>query len=307
MLNQYKDSPEEFTKITNIENLNTELNISNQMLKYSPLIAILVNGSFNMIKVIFDHIMVQRSIKIDLNQKDPRNRNIMHCLIYNKKISDEERLYIFENFLMRINQDMTFSADKSSVKPLCNEIDKDGFLPVALYIGKVKHDSQDEDSHLRMFDLLSENTDFDTVLTDLKHDSFMHPLVMCIKSKLDKYFNKLLTLSSMLKKQIVYMEQDSKRSTIEYAFDSQMEAFIRPILNSMDRIDSFILYSSKDICITLFDVFFSVVKNARTVDELVLNKDELEPSHPIVEWIQKLSDIIFTQTKDSKNNRAEDF
>lgn len=158
-----------------------------------------------------------------------------------------------------------------------------------------------------MFTLISERTDFDTLLTDIKQDNFVHPLISCIKSKLDKFFVKMVNSSYCVQKQVIYTEKSSKRTTIEYAFDSDMPEFMQPVLNALSRVDSFILATTNTDCYTLFDVITAIIHNARHRGVFTLNKDETESSHPTVTWIKKLVEMIYTETRDKNNNKAEDF
>jgi hypothetical protein len=303
----HRDDPVNFRKLTGIQDMNIEMNKLNKMSHLTPITAILINEKYDMIKVIFEHIISERTIKIDISPKDSRGRNVLHCLMYNKNISNEERLDVFLNYIFRLDSSVMFSAHVSSLKPLYSQIDKDGFLPVTVYVSRIKSDQQDDDVHKRMFELLSENTDYDAVLSDIKQENFQHPLVMCIKSKLEKYFKRFLDSSITLRKQMIFVEKSSRRTTIEYAFDSDMECFIKPILDALDRIDSFILFKHEKEWVTLFDTLFSVVQSARNRHIFALEKDDVKPKHPTAEWIDKLAHTMFNETKDSTNKRAEDF
>mmetsp|Transcript_28538 Transcript_28538/g.32620 ORF Transcript_28538/g.32620 Transcript_28538/m.32620 type:complete len:159 (+) Transcript_28538:919-1395(+) len=158
--------------------MNQEMNEFSPTIGNSPITSVLINGHYDIIKVVFDHIVNVNSIKIDLGRKDGRNRNVFHCIAYNKNLSSEERLDILENYMLRINGHMIYSAHFTGIRELFNEIDKDGFLPAVLYLSRVKPDSQDDKINLRAFELLCEHTDFEKALTDNKRDNFQHPLIL---------------------------------------------------------------------------------------------------------------------------------
>lgn len=54
-------------------------------------------------------------------------------------------------------------------------------------------------------------------------------------------------------------------------------------------------------------MFFSVLQNARHRHVFLLEKDDIKPKHPTAEWIEKLAHVIFNETKDSTNKKANDF
>ena len=281
---KYKET---LVRLTGIEDINIEINLNNKMLGCSPIIAIFLNGKFELIKAVLDYVVFKKSIRIDINQVDSRKRNLIHSLIYNKMINSEECLYIFENYISKFTEEMAYSAHNTNFKLLFNQVDKDGFLPIVLYLSRIKVDSQEDINHEKMFEILNENTDFDQVFNAETPLNIQHPLIVCIKSKLHKYFSRFLEISKILKSQIIYCEKQTKRSTIEYAFDSQKECFILPILDSLKKIDSFVLGDGLKNSITLFDIFFSVIKSARNNSVFATNLGEEESSHPIVKHIKQ--------------------
>ena len=186
-------------------------------------------------------------------------------------MSQDERLDLLDNYLLQIDEGMIYSAHVTNTKVLFNQVDKDGFLPVVLFLCRVKPETQDDSVNSRLFYLLSDKTDYENILKDIKVENFQHPLILCIKSRLDKYFSKFLDSSEELRKQIIYTEKNTGRTSLEYAFESDMKEFIQPVINSLDRVNSFIVSEVKGDCITLFDVFLTIVKNSRT-RHTVLNK-----------------------------------
>jgi len=301
ILDTHENDTQAFTKLTKIQNMSQEMNRVNKMSHLTPINAILINGKLDMVNVLFDHILKKKTIMIDITSKDSRERNILHWLIYNKNITDEERQQVFKNFIMHIEQSMMYSPHSDSLKPLFNEIDKDGFLPVTLYVSRIKTDSQDKICHLDMFDQISNKTDYSEVSSNKAPSNFTTPLIMCMKSKLPVYFSKFKNACLIFKNQIISIEETSKRSTIEYAFESEMPEFIDPILDALDRVDSFIIGSSPKYWITLFDICTKVVINARNSG--VFN----EEAHPMVKYIEKLTHLVYTKTRDKINNGAAEF
>mmetsp|Transcript_28538 Transcript_28538/g.32617 ORF Transcript_28538/g.32617 Transcript_28538/m.32617 type:complete len:243 (+) Transcript_28538:1423-2151(+) len=118
---------------------------------------------------------------------------------------------------------------------------------------------------------------------------------------------KFMDTSYTMQKQIIYAEPNSGRTSIEYSFETDMPEFIQPILNALERVDSFIVAEMKGYCITLFDIFETIVINARNRHVFVLKKDETESSHPTVNFIKKLAEVIYTTTKTKLTVQASDF
>lgn len=110
LLDQYKNNTEAFRKITGIQDMNSEMNRRNEMSKLTPILAVFGNGKYEIVKAVCEHIVKKETIKVDVNQKDSRARNILHLIIYNKNLSDKDTLDIFENYLLKFNESMFYSA-----------------------------------------------------------------------------------------------------------------------------------------------------------------------------------------------------
>ena len=177
ILSKWSEHPAEFKILTNIEDMTIEMNKVDNMSHLSSINLVLSNGTYHACKAILDHVIIDRSIKISINQKDGRKRNIIHQLIYNKKLSESERLDLIENYLLKLTNDMMFDVEGSSIKENLCQIDKDGFIPIVLFMSLIKVKTQGEELNLKLFQILTSKTDFKKVLSSSKPDNFVHPLV----------------------------------------------------------------------------------------------------------------------------------
>lgn len=307
LLSVWTNNAAKFSAITSIKDMSREMNTQDSMSKITPINLILINYKVDTCKAILEYIVKHQSITLDTLQKDGRGRNIFHCVLYNKNLTNSEKLELIEDYLLKLDKSMMYNINGPTVKQLMCEIDKDGFIPAMLFVSSVKTDTQYEEENIKLFDIFTRMTDFELVLTDIKSENFVHPLIITMKSKLDHYFKLLVDMSEIIRKQMVYIEQTTSRTTIEYAFDSDMPGFIEVVLDSLDKIDSFVIDDTKDRCITLFDVFFTVLENARNRHIFALYKDEVKPSHPTVELIERLASIIYTKTVDNSGENASEF
>ena len=128
-----------------------------------------------------------------------------------------------------------------------------------------------------------------------------------MKSHLDKYFKMLLDYPDFDNADVYFFEKFTQRTSIEYAFESDDPIFIKPTFAALEKIDSFIIDDSKGKCITLFEVFCSILENARKRNIFVLGKDESVPSHPTIPLIEELARTIYTVTKDCFDKTATEF
>ena len=106
---------------------------------------------------------------------------------------------------------------------------------------------------------------------------------------------------------LIFFEKSSQITSIEYAFDSDMHEFIKPMLSALESIDSFIIDVSKGRCITLFEVIWNIFENARKRGVFTTAKDEPFLNHPTIALIEELGRTIFTVTKDSSGKTGTEF
>ena len=301
VLHYWEECPEKVSKVMFFTDIDEEMNRHHKVSGYTPITSIFASGYEDKVDYIFKMIFIERWFKIDISVKDCKNRNILHLILGNRNLSHDYKLEIFNKFFAILSESSTLKPQKTKTIDLYNEIDDDGFSPLATFVCQLTPESQKKATNNLLLEFLIEKTSFDETILKVKEGSLVHPFIPCIQLGLEAVYSKLLEMNPELSSTIFFCDYSSGRTTLEFAFTSRNEFFINQVIDSLDKISSFVVHNNR---ITLFEIWETIFRQLKYEGDIKGDENPEDHKNKILELYQKLAEKVYTESRASSGSKA---
>jgi hypothetical protein len=303
---KYAENKEVIRDITENHNLTTLMNTENPIFQQTPIISVLANGDKEKVWWILNQVVNKKSMKINWNFTDGEGRNILSCLLYNKKLQLKDLYEIFNDYIFTLYKSMIVSFTFMSLAQLFTQVDKNGFVSIVYFLTKVNPKSEEITEELDLFDMIAEKTDFNLIENIFNDDLNNHPLVIWAQCQLSVYFSALLRYikksneDGLLRPMVLWIY------IFKFAFRLEWVKIIEQLIKEVRNIETFILDASGGKCITLFDILIEFFESLKAF-KIINTEDNFGNRHLIEVLYGKFVQVVYTETKDINIENTAEF